>query len=118
MIVNIFIFLVPNFNVDFDMQSEQENIVGDSYNIQCIARVPFNGIEPNSVIFKWWDPTGISITNNSRMIVSPTIVSADTYSSYLQFSYLMEGDEGNYTCSVQILKTNRSSRFELRRLIG
>ena len=93
-------------------------MVGDSQAIQCTAEVAFNGVELNSVMFKWLGPKGTSITNNSRVTISPTVASTNTFASILQFSYLMEGDEGNYTCSVMILRTNESSSIEIINLDG
>ena len=47
--------------------------------------------------------------NANRVIISPTISSANVYTSSLQFTYLMEGDdEGAYTCNVTILEISES----------
>ena len=48
----------------------------------------------NSVIFRWLGPKGTIITNNSIVTITPTITSSNTFASTVQFSYLMEGDEG------------------------
>ena len=93
-------------------------MVGDAQVIQYTAEVAFNGVELNSVIFKWSGPKGGSITNNSRVTISPTVASTNTYASILQFSYLMEGDEGNYTCSVMILRVTESNSVVLTELDG
>ena len=112
-------FVVPKFYVTVSSSdSLQGAMVGDSQDIQCTAEVAFNGVELNSVIFKWLGPKGTCITNNSRVTISPTVVSTNTYASILQFSYLMEGDEGNYTCNVMILRATESSSIELTKLDG
>ena len=98
--------------------SLQGAMVGDAQVIQCTVEVAFNGVELNSVIFKWSGPKGESITNNSRVTISPTVASTNTYASILQFSYLMEGDEGNYTCSVMILRATESNSITLIKLDG
>lgn len=103
---------VPSIN------SLQKAVVGDSQDIECIAEVTFDGVELNSVIFRWLGPEGAIITNNSRVTITPTITSTNTFGSTLQFSYLMEGDEGNYICYVIILRATESDSVELRRLDG
>ena len=113
--------VVPKFFVMITVPSTnslQKAMVGDSQDIECSVDITFDGVEPNSVIFRWFGPKGTIITNNSRITVTPTIASTNTFASSLQFSYLMEGDEGNYTCNVIILRTTESDSVELRRLDG
>ena len=93
-------------------------MVGNPQDIQCTVEVEFNGVESSSVIFNWLAPERIPIMNNSRMIISPTISFANTFVSTLQFSYLMENDDGIYTCDAVILKTIRSNSIELGRPNG
>ena len=61
----------------------------------------------------WSGPDG-SITNDSRMIIHPT-VSDDgiIHNSTLQFLYLNQNDTGSYTCNVRILDTTISQMFQL-----
>ena len=114
-----FLFIVPTFTVTVSsFTSLQEIMVGDSQDIQCIVEVEFNGVKLNSVIFNWLGPEGNFIINDSRVIVSPTNFSINTFVSTLQFSYLMEKDNGTYTCSVMILKTAKSNSYELGRPNG
>ena len=93
-------------------------MVGDPQEFHCIAEVEFNGVEPNSVSFEWFGPKENSVTTDSRVMISPTITSTYTFSSTLQFSYLMEEDEGTYTCSVMILRNTKSDSIDLRELDG
>ena len=72
----------------------------------------------SSVMISWMGPGGESIINDSRVTISPTTSSGNNYTSSLQFTYLMEGDEGIYTCNVIILKTNRSNTVEIKNLNG
>lgn len=110
-------FEVPPFSVTV-RNSPQGAIVGDPLDIQCTAVVTFNGVEPNSVLFRWSGPTGYFIKNDSRVTIGATIASSSTFISTLQFSYLMEGDEGSYTCNVMILRTTESKITKLERLNG
>ena len=76
-----------------------------------------SGVESSSVIISWMGPIG-SITNDSRMTISPTTSSGNTYTSSFHFTYLMEGDEGTYTCNVMIMDTSGSQSVELQSLTG
>ena len=93
-------------------------MVGDSQDIRCTVKVDFDGVELNSVKFNWLGPEEIPISYDSRVTVSPTNSSDNTFVSILQFSYLMEKDDGIYTCYVMILNTNRSNSIELGKLNG
>ena len=86
-------------------------MVGSSQVINCIVST-VSGVESSSVMINWMGPGGV-ITSNSRVTISPTTSSGNTYTSSLQFAYLMEGDEGTYICNVMILETNGSQSVEL-----
>ena len=92
-------------------------MVGSPQDIQCIVST-VSGVELSSVMISWMRPGGESITNNSRVTISPTTSSGNNYTSSLQFTYLMEGDEGMYTCNVMILDTTASELFTLSNLIS
>ena len=62
-------------------------------------------------------PGGSSIMSDSRVAISPTTPSGNNYTSSLQFTYLMKGDEGTYTCNVMILETNGLQSVELEPLL-
>ena len=90
--------------------------MGSPQVINCTAST-VSGVESSSVMISWMGP-GFSIMNNSRVTISPTTSSGNTYSRSLQFTYLMEGDEGTYTCNVMILDTSGSQSVELQSLAG
>ena len=92
-------------------------MVGSPQDIQCMVST-VSGVELNSVMISWMGPGGESITNDSRVTISPTTSSGNNYTSSLQFTYLMEGDEGMYTCNVMILETNASYFFILHNPTG
>ena len=95
----------------------QGTMVGNPQDIQCIVST-VSGVELSSVMISWMGPGGEPITNDSRVTISPTTSSGNNYTSSLQFTYLMEGDEGMYTCNVMILETNISDHFELNNFIS
>ena len=94
----------------------QGAMVGSHLVINCIVST-VSGVESSSVMISWIGPGGV-ITNDSRVTISPTTSSGNTYTSSLQFTYLMEGDEGMYTCNVMILETSGSQSVELQLLIS
>ena len=92
-------------------------MVGSPQDIQCIVST-VSGVELSSVMISWMGPGGESITNDSRVTISPTTSSSNNYTSSLQFIYLMEGDEGMYTCNVMILETIATSAVQIAILTG
>ena len=94
----------------------QGAMVGSPQVINCTVNT-VSGVNSNSVMISWIRPGGV-ITNDSRVIISPTSSIGNTCTSSLQFAYLMEGDEGTYTCNVMILKTNGSQSVELQSMIS
>ena len=87
--------------------------------IDCIVST-VSGVESSSVLISWTGAGGGSgggpIINDSRVSISPTTFSGNNYTSSVQFTYLMEGDEGTYTCKVMILDTSVSQSVELQSL--
>ena len=92
-------------------------MVGSPQDIQCIVST-VSGVELNSVMISWMGPGGGSITNDSRVTISPTTSSGNNYTSTLQYTYLMEGDKGMYTCNVMILETTNSQSTDVNNLTG
>ena len=97
--------------------SIQGAMVGSPQDIQCIVNT-ISGVELSSVMISWMGPGGESITNDSRVTISPTTSSSNNYTSSLQFTYLMEGDEGMYTCNVMIIQASNSVSLRLLDLTG
>ena len=92
-------------------------MVGSPQDIQVMVST-VDGVELSSVMISWMGPGGKSIKNDSRVTISPTTSSGNNYTSSLQFTYLMEGDEGMYTCSVMILDTRANITVEIFELTG
>ena len=99
--------VVPTPNITtIPSNSIQGAMVGSPQDIQCIVST-VSDLEMSSVMISWMGPEGRSFTNDSRVTISPTTSSGNNYTSSLQFTYLMEGDEGMYTCDV-IIEANNS----------
>ena len=95
----------------------QGAMVGSPQDIQCIVST-VSGVELSSVMISWMGPGGGSITNDSRVTINPTTSSGNNFTSRLQFTYLMEGDEGMYTCNVMILEAASTNVVEIAELSG
>ena len=91
--------------------------MGSAQDIDCTVST-VSGVESSSVMISWMGPGGDPIATDCRVTISPTTSSGNTYTSSLQFDYLMEGDEGTYTCNVMILRTSGSQSVELQWLTG
>ena len=107
---------VPLFNVTISPSGPiQGAMVGSPQMIQCTVST-VSGVESSSVMISWMGPGGDTITNDNRVTINPTTSSGNTYTSVIQFTYLMEGDEGTYMCNVVILETSGSISVVLETL--
>ena len=110
-------FTVPLPSVDILPLSIQGDMVGSEQEVHCTVGT-VSGVEMDSVMISWTGPGGDAITTDSRVTISATTSSGNDYISTLQFAYLMEGDEGMYTCSVMILETSASGSIMIQNLVG
>ena len=93
-------------------------MVGSRQDINCTVST-VSGVEFSSVMISWMGSGGAITTTNGRVSIgSVTDDGNNMYTSSLQFTYLMEGDEGTYTCNVTILDTSGSQSVELQALAG
>ena len=92
--------------------------MGSPQVINCTVST-VSGVESSSVMISWMGPGGPITTTNGRVSIGS--VSDDDnnmFTSSLQFTYLMEGDEGMYTCNVTILDTSGLQSVDLLSLTG
>ena len=91
-------------------------MVGSPQVINCTVST-VSGVEFSSVMISWMGPGGIINATNGRVSVgSVTAGGNNLYTRSLQFSYLIEGDEGTYTCNVMILEISGSQLVEIQLL--
>jgi len=109
---------VPTFEVStIPFSSIQGAMVGSPQEIHCTVST-VSGVELSSVMINWMGPGGDTIRNNSRVTISQTASIRNDFISTLEFTYLMEGDEGTYTCNVMILETIGSDTITINNLTG
>ena len=74
-------------------------------------------INPDSVELTWTNASNFTADNRVTIITDITEnPSSFTYTTIIQFTYLMEGDEGNYTCNVKVDDMMESSSITLGNL--
>ena len=114
--IYILIFpLVPDFMVM--LSPPQAAVVGRPQTVDCTVST-VSGVESSSVMISWMGPgRSITTTNGRVSIGSVTDDGNNMYTRSLQFTYLMEGDEGTYTCNVIILDTSGSQSYVLGSLM-
>ena len=107
--------IVPDFMVM--LSPPQVPVVGRPQTVNCTVST-VSGVESSSVMISWMGPQGNITTTNDRVSIgSVTDDGNNMYTRSLQFTYLMEGDEGTYTCNVTILDTSGSQSYDLGRLM-
>ena len=99
------IFLRPNYL--------QQGVIGEPHDLVCMI-VLSSTAQSNSVNFTW-----NFTSNDDRVTVIPTTITTDDsigiiYTTVIQFDYLMEGDEGNFTCTLIIDGDSAESTFNLK----
>ena len=97
-----------------------QRVVGDMQDFICSVTIN-STIDPNSVELTWTNNDSI-ITTDNRVTITPTNITVNpssfTYSTTIQFAYLMEGDEGDYTCNVVADNLTESQSVTLQNLIS
>ena len=98
------VFLQPNYL--------QQGTVGQAHELVCL--IALSSTAQTTLIDLTWNFT----SNDNRVTVIPTTVTTDDsigiiYTTVIQFAYLMEGDEGNYTCIIKIEGDLTKSTFIL-----
>jgi len=92
-------------------------MVGSPQMIECVANIS-TVLDVNLVMFVWIRPGGDTVTSYSRVIINPITFNGNTYTSSIQFTYLVEGDEGTYMCNVTTFGMTGSASVVLEPLNG
>ena len=99
-------------------------MVSDHLQINCIVTT-ISGVEPESVIIVWSGPPGggssegpITSVLGGRVTYPSEVTDGggNNFTSALNISYAMEGDEGTYTCDVIILNATGTDSVEIENL--
>ena len=117
-LLSILFHTVPTPTVSLSPPGPIHNATMGSPQIINCTVITVSGVDSSSVLISWTGPGGGSIIDDSRVSISPTTSSGNNYTSSVQFTYLMEGDEGTYTCNVMILEAYGSQSLNLSLLAG
>ena len=109
----VYVFIVPSPRVFLMPNHLQQGIIGEAHELVCLIAIS-SVAQPNLVNLTW-----NFTSNDNRVTVIPTTITTDDsigiiYTTVVQFSYLKEGDEGNYTCAVTIEENSGESTFNLQ----
>ena len=90
----------------------QQGVVGEPHDLVCM--IALSSIAQSSSVNLTWNFT----SNDDRVTVIPTTITTDDsigiiYTTVIQFDYLMEADEENYTCTLAINGDSAESTFNL-----
>ena len=90
----------------------QKGAIGSPHSLVCVIEFS-STVQPSSVNLTW-----NFTSNDNRVTVIPTTITTDDsigiiYTTVIQFAYLMEGDEGNYTCKLTVEGDSSESIFAL-----
>ena len=110
----IIFYVVPVPRISLQPSGYLQGVVGEMQDITCSVTIT-STIDPDSVELTWTNADSI-ITADNRVTIITNITenpSSFTYSTIIQFAYLMEGDEGNYTCNVEVDNMMESSSITL-----
>ena len=89
-----------------------QGIIGEATDLVCLIAIS-STVQTHSVNLTW-----NFTSNDDRVTVIPTTITTDDsigiiYTAVIQFAYLMEEDEGNYTCTAMIKDNSGYSTFNL-----
>ena len=108
-------FIVPVPRISLQSRRFLQGVVGEMKNITCSVTIT-SEIDPDLVELTWTHDDSI-ITADERITIVTNITenpSSFTYTTMIQFAYLMEEDEGKHICSVEVgdMMESRSIIFE------
>ena len=107
-----YLHVVPSPRVFLKPNHLQQGIIGESTHLVCLIAI--SSTAQSSSVNLTWNFT----SNDDRVTVIPTTITTDDsigiiYTTVIQFAYLMEEDEGNYTCTAMIEENSGESTFNL-----
>ena len=109
-------FVVPVPRIFFQ---PSEGFVGEMQSIVCSVTIN-SEIDSDSVELTWTNDS--IITADNRVTITPINITENpsslTYTTTIQFAYLVEGDEGNYTCNVIVDDMIESHSVLLQNLLS
>ena len=104
--------VAPTPNVFLKPSHVHQGVIGEANDLICLIALS-STVQSSSVDLTW-----NFTSNDDRVTVIPTTITTDDsigiiYTTVIQFDYLTEGDEGDYTCTLIINGELAESTFHL-----
>ena len=99
-------YVVPQPSV-MTSQMSDGSISGLDLNLTCTVSV-VSGVSSNLVMISW-TTGGSSLSSSPRVTVSDQTIDGLVYTRTVTFSPLLNGDGGQYTCSVSVTGFDEAS---------
>ena len=108
----VFTYVVSAPRVFLRSRNLVQGIIGEAHELVCLIALS-DTIQSNSVNLTW-----DFMSSNNRVTVIPTTITTDDssgiiYTTVIQFAYLTEEDNFNYTCTFTIGDDTEESIFNL-----
>ena len=105
-------FIAPNPRIFIKPNYSRQPTIGEPHDLICL--IALSSTAQSSSVNLAWNFT----SNDDRVTVIPTTITTDdsigiVYTTVIQFDYLIEGDEENYTCNLTIGGDSAESTFNL-----
>ena len=114
----VVLYLVPAPRISLRPSGYLQGVVGEMQDIICSVTIT-SGVDPDSVELTW-TLDDITITVDDRVTIIQNNVTENlfsfTHTTVIRFAYIMEGDEGNYSCNVLVGDMMESSSTTLENL--
>ena len=106
-------YIAPTPKVFLKPSYLHQGIIGEAFDLVCVIALSSTA-KPHSVNLAW-----NFISNDTRIRVVPQTITTDDsigsiYTAVIQFDYIIEEDEGNYLCSLEIDGDLEESTFSLK----
>ena len=97
--VYTYVHTAPTPNVFLKPDHLHQGIIGEANDLVCL--IALSSTVQSNLVNLTWNFT----SNDSRVTVIPTTITINDsigiiYTTVIQFDYLLEEDEGNYTCTL------------------
>ena len=119
-VIVYYLTVVPIPRILFEPSGFLQGVVGEMQDIICSVTIS-SALDSDSVQLTWTS-NGSTIMTDNRVTIIPTNITDNpfsfTYTTTIQFAYLMEGDEGSYTCNIVVDEMMESRSVTLQNLRG
>ena len=115
--LHIYTYIVPTPRIFLKPDYLEQGVVGEPHDLVCL--ITLSSTVQSNLVNLTWNFT----SNDNRVIVIPTTITTDDsigtiYTTVIQFAYLIEADQGYYTCSMMFNDEDLSNKSFYLKIIG